>query len=670
MMTSVVEKSSIMMCGTHKTKRKVESDKRLRDSKNINPDDFFGKSKLHGYGLRGVCKMCGDCKSDQYFGHSNSSFHGEEDSDGASIEEIDEGVLDYIDWCGSARSELQLLVLCNLDAAFKIALKRIVACGYSEEVATKAVMSPGICYGPKDTLSNIVDNTLKFLKTCKANDLKENSSCMDLKELEDYLLGEFLYVLRVVRPFSSPGDMLWYLLVSDLNVSDACAVVFGRYDISEDMNFNVSSHPLPKNQLDDAYMRLDMDLDPPLLHRMTSSATDFQREISSWAPNMSGSKKTLNISKKSCGEESAQSSMNAVDWSFFVSKTSQRLEAKGKFSSSRKIQISGTIKRESNFGQKLHHVNKGCQTHGYNKSILKQGKLFGLTIDKKNRSSGECYPKNASMKVNTAVEAKRSEDKTNQNCSVNKGNMNPTSSLCGRCASSSLPPVSSPGNNDVTPAACIDSPQLKRVPSQASKVGPVDISSCNHGVSRNKDLNGQCIKPDEKTEMIYQLISKIYILKDQLEQWTEWTNSRVMQATLKLTKHKEELNVLRQEKKDPERLKQSIEESTLRKLSEIENALSKANVQVERANGAFRVLEVKNSALKRETEAAKLEAAESGVNCNDISNREKKAMSSVNSLDKQKSSLQEELISLKQRYAHTQKEFLKARDVLTRLEVS
>ncbi|CAM8924380.1 unnamed protein product [Rhodiola kirilowii] len=675
MMTSVVEKASTKIRSPHKNKRKARADNRLRDSNKTNtPDELPAKNIRPNHGLNGGCQMCDGCGSDldsqkQRFGHSYSSLQEgllEGDSDGA-IEEKDEDILGFVDWCDSARSELQSLVISNLDAVFKIALKKIVAHGYSEEVATKAVMSPGICYGSKDTLSNIVDNTLKFLKTFKDPDLKGHNCLMDLKELEDYLLTEFIYILRFIRPFYSPGDMLWYLLVSDLNVSDACAVVFGQYDISQDTSSNVRPHPLPKNQLDNAIKRLDMDMNPPLTGRMSSSAADFQREISSWFSNMTDPKDTSNLSKQSGKEEGSQSSVNVVDWSFVVSRTSQRLEAKGKFSSSRKVHFSGTLKSESNLGQKLHHVDKGCRTHGYSKSFFKQGKFFGLTTDKKTRSSGEFNPKNASMKISKAVAVKYLEGSTKRNCTTVKGNANPTSALCSSCVASSLPVTSSTSNSTISEATCSDSSYIKKEASQTSCVCPADITNCNHeGVI--EDSKGQSTNPDYKAEMIFLLISRSYKLKDQLEQWTEWANSRVLQATRKLTRHKDELNVLRHEKKNPERLKQSIEENTKKKLAEIENALSKANGQVEYANCTLRELEVKNSALKREMEVAKLQSVESAANCQEISERERKALSSVKSWEKQKNSLQEELNSEKQKYAHTHKEFLQARGVLAQLE--
>ncbi|QHO25126.1 hypothetical protein HN51_048562 [Arachis hypogaea] len=72
--------------------------------------------------------------------------------------EVDE--LSDADWSNLTEVQLEELLLSNLDTIFKSAIKKIVASGYTEEVATKSILRSGICYGCKDIVSNIVDNTL------------------------------------------------------------------------------------------------------------------------------------------------------------------------------------------------------------------------------------------------------------------------------------------------------------------------------------------------------------------------------------------------------------------------------------------------------------------------------------------------------------------------------
>ncbi|KAJ0547261.1 hypothetical protein HanIR_Chr08g0370221 [Helianthus annuus] len=42
--------------------------------------------------------------------------------------------------------------------------------------------------------------------------------------MEKYLLAELVCVVREIRPSFSTGDAMWCLLISDMNVSQACGV--------------------------------------------------------------------------------------------------------------------------------------------------------------------------------------------------------------------------------------------------------------------------------------------------------------------------------------------------------------------------------------------------------------------------------------------------------------
>ncbi|CAB4262845.1 unnamed protein product [Prunus armeniaca] len=144
-----------------------------------------------------------------------------------------------------------------------------------------------------------------------------------------------------------------------------------------------------------------------------------------------------------------------------------------------------------------------------------------------------------------------------------------------------------------------------------------------------------------------------------------------MQAARRLSKDKAELKSLRQEKEEVERLKkekQTLEENTMKKLSEMENALCKASGQVERANSAVRRLEVENAALRQEMEAAKVRAAESAASCQEVSKREKKTLMKIQSWEKQKVLLNEELVTEKRKFKQLLQEVEQAKDLQEQLE--
>lgn len=128
------------------------------------------------------------------------------------------------DWSDLTESQLEELVLNNLDMIFGSAIKRIVDCGYTEEAATKAVLRSGFCFGCEDIISNVVDNALVFLSNGQETNPLRPQYFEDLQQMEKYVLAELVCVLREVRPFFSMGDAMWLLLISDMNVSHACAM--------------------------------------------------------------------------------------------------------------------------------------------------------------------------------------------------------------------------------------------------------------------------------------------------------------------------------------------------------------------------------------------------------------------------------------------------------------
>ncbi len=197
-------------------------------------------------------------------------------------------------------------------------------------------------------------------------------------------------------------------------------------------------------------------------------------------------------------------------------------------------------------------------------------------------------------------------------------------------------------------------------------------SNCSFaGIPYDKSL-GQWVPRDKKDEMILKLVPRVRELQNQLQEWTEWANQKVMQAARRLSKEKAELKTLRQEKEEVERLKkekQTLEENTMKKLSEMENALCKASGQVERANSTVRRLEVENAQLRQEMEAAKLRATESAASCDEVSKREKKTLIKVQSWEKQKALFQEELITEKRKVTQLLQELEQAKDLEEQLEV-
>jgi len=587
------------------------------------------------------------------------------------------------DWSDLTEAELEELLMTSLNIIFKSAIKKMVACGYTEDVATKAILRSGICYGCKDAVSNVVDNGLAFLRNGQEDPSREHYF-EDLMQLEKYILAELVCVLREVRPFYSIGDAMWALLISDMNVSHACAM---DGDPSNSFGSDGCSSVQTESQSKLESKGPELSLPIPTPCKLAPSGT--QPEKSSLAGHA-----VLDIARNSqiigLGKEVTNSVRDSIDKSSSTSGTSQSPFEEEKCGSVRKVHSSGT-KREYIFRQKSFHVEKGYRTYG-SKGSLRGGRLNGLNgliLDKKLKSVSESTTinlKSASLNISKEMGVDAAQDNLNAVFSSNDAPSNPTSFSLDSSDTNSQSRDSSSLVHEANGILAVGNPtalttmdtDLSLSLSSKSKypVAPICCdneapnSSCV-GIPCDKPL-GQWIPQDRKDEMILKLVPRVQELQNQLQEWTEWANQKVMQAARRLSKDKAELKTLRQEKDEVERLrkeKQSLEENTMKKISEMENALCKASAQVERTNADVRKLEVENAVLRKEMEAAKLRAAESATSCQEVSRREKKTQMKFQSWEKQKSLFQEELMTEKHKLTQLLQELGQAKVQQEQVEV-
>uniref|UniRef100_A0A2N9IUA4 RING-type domain-containing protein n=1 Tax=Fagus sylvatica TaxID=28930 RepID=A0A2N9IUA4_FAGSY len=612
-------------------------------------------------------------------------------------EELEADEFQDADWSDLTEAELEELVLSNLDAIFKSAIKKIIACGHTEEVATKAVLRSGLCYGCKDTVSNIVDNALTFLRSSQEIDPSRGHCFEDLQQLEKYVLAELVCVLREVRPFFSTGDAMWCLLICDMNVSHACAMdgdplsSFMGDGASSGSSYN-STHLQSKTET----KSFELNLPSPSKQLNCPHSTQSEAPTVAGVPNIMKSKNSLVLNGLVSEKDGMTTTSETIDKSFNAAGTSQSPAVEEKFGGSRKVH-SSTTKREYILRQKSLHVEKHYRTYG-SKGSTRGGKLSGfggLILDKKLKSvsdSAAVNLKSASLKINKPVGVDVPQDNGNHSLSTNSG---PSSSAASNLESVTVNTISALSKtNTLTTLAAVSSPPALPAPNTPPSLSVADTelslslptksnsamvpSSCNAepsncsfaGIPYDKSL-GQWVPRDKKDEMILKLVPRVRELQNQLQEWTEWANQKVMQAARRLSKEKAELKTLRQEKEEVERLKkekQTLEENTMKKLSEMENALCKASGQVERANSTVRRLEVENAQLRQEMEAAKLRATESAASCDEVSKREKKTLIKVQSWEKQKALFQEELITEKRKVTQLLQELEQAKDLEEQLE--
>ncbi|KAF3631049.1 putative E3 ubiquitin-protein ligase-like isoform X3 [Capsicum annuum] len=601
------------------------------------------------------------------------------------------------DWSDLTESQLEELVLSNLDTIFKSAIKRIMTFGYSEEIATKAVLRSGICYGCKDIVSNIVENTLAFLRSGLDINSPGDHYFEDLPQMEKYVLAELVCVLLEVRPFFSTGDAMWCLLICDMNVSHACAVESSDPlsslvgDGIENSSASVQPHLQSAAKSSESNTRIPCKPNPSVACAHCSCETSnvasatsghsFQLEASS----MTGvheikRKPSFSLSGIIPEKDSSNSLFDTVDKTFTATRTPNPPTVEEEYVGSRKV--SGITKREYILRQKSLHLEKHYRTYGSKGICRKLNGFSGLVFDNKLKSMADSAGmniKNTSLKVKK-ISVAGSQDNVRHSISTNNGFS--STSVFGSDNGNGpvlLPnaniPSSSPQVN-ISPALPAADTELS-LSFPANNMTPMPLSYnagggvCAFNTIPNEKSIAQWVPQEKKDEMILKLVPRVHELQSQLQDWTEWANQKVMQAARRLSKDKAELKALRQEKEEVERLKkekQSLEESTMKKLAEMENALFKASGQVERANAAVHRLEIENAVLRREMEAAKLCAAELAVSCQEISKREKKTLMKSQSWEKQKAILQDELIAERGKLVELQQQLEQAKDVLKQLE--
>ncbi|XP_021607143.1 putative E3 ubiquitin-protein ligase RF298 isoform X2 [Manihot esculenta] len=692
-----------------RNKRKFRADPPLGEPSKVMPSPQnecsgyeFSAEKFESAPIHGSSSVCGLCGIDQ--DHSDglkldlglsTSIGSSEVGTSQSTEELESEESHEADWSDLTESQLEELVLSNLDTIFKSAIKKIVACGYTEDVATKAVLRSGLCYGCKDTVSNIVDNTLAFLRNGQVIDPSREHCFEDLQELEKYILAELVCVLREVRPFFSTGDAMWCLLICDMNVSHACAMdgdPFSSFaaDGASNGTSSISSQPQMKAEAKCSELNLPnpCKLEPsvPCSHSSQSEAPNNMTGV----PNTTKPKNPGVLSGLVLDKDGTNSSFDPADKSFSAAATAQPPVLEEKFVVSRKVHSNST-KREYILRQKSLHLEKGYRTYGPKGS--RTGKLSSLILDKKLKSVSDSALKinNASLRLSKVMGVDVPQDNLSQNLSINPGSSpSAASNLESLSATSSSPKSNVPStlssvNTSPTLPALNTPPALAATDTDLSLSLPTKTNSTSASMNCNAEAPNcsfagtpyekslaQWVPRDKKDEMIMKLVPRVRELQNQLQEWTEWANQKVMQAARRLSKDKAELKSLRMEKEEVERLKkekQTLEENTMKKLTEMENALGKASGQVERANSAVRRLEVENAALRQEMEAAKLRAAESAASCQEVSKREKNTLMKFQSWEKQKTLLQEELAAEKRNVAMLQQDLVRAKKLQEQHEV-
>ncbi|ONK78537.1 uncharacterized protein A4U43_C02F19870 [Asparagus officinalis] len=566
-----------------------------------------------------------------------------------TFEEIEEQYQEA-EWIDGAEAQLEETVLSNLDMIFKTAIKIIMTYGYTEDIATNAVLRAGLCYGCKDTVSNVVDNAMAYLRSSPDVDSssRENPS-EELKMMERNVLNEMVHVVRDFRPYYSRGDALWRLLCNDMNVTLACTMDSNPLPSIGSEQTSASSIA-PHVQQESNELNAPSPNKPSLVFPYPQNSSEAEMPPVVGIPSLPCGRFSASInvqgqvSALASAKENAIASLDCVIEETSALYLSQPSGSEGKSTSGRKSHL-GSSKRDSILRQKALHFEKNYRMFG-SKSAIRAGKnhngLGGLLLDKKNKAiSDSNAKKNTVMKLNKAVGSDSPKaDPTPLNLSFKEATPKTPVPAASTELSLSLPSMSSSSGSSVK-----------------SSVFETGFSYANWD--------------PEMDDMLQKLDRRERELQDQLQEWSDWAHQKVMQATRRLSKDKPELQSLRQEKEEVARLKkekQTLEENTRKKLAEMEIALSKASAQVEKANADARRLERENSELRKEMEAAKVRAAESAASCREVLEREATNLKKIQSWEKQKGQLHEELAIEKKKFSQLRQQLGQAKEQYDQVE--
>lgn len=596
--------------------------------------------------------------------------------------------LHLADWDEPISYQLVELLSHNLSATFRSAIKKIAEQGYTEDVAKSAILRSGLYYGSKDPVSNIVDGALVFLKREKNYDASTYHIFQDLDNLVEYTMLEMLYVLREVKPSLTILEAMWFLLICDLNLSLACAVegdplsgIFGKEVSEESCSDPTLAHPKSEAKTSETVLPI------PYSHSTTytiSNAQYSQSELLTYGgfPNLPHPMCPFHDGKTIPTPEAIVSVIEARGKSLglpaeCVQSICQLATMDENSGSCRKGFMPNYPKRHM-----LHHKSFHLERHykgSASKGTIKAkfSTWSGPLLDEKLKPPPDSLgvnTKNASSKMSKANGKKVSVSEKSHHHSTN--------------TSSSLAATNKPKHkhkSKPTPSASKDI--VCALPSADGKVDdslthetkPIMKPDSSHrtfddycaGIPYDQFL-GKYVAQDEKDKVILILAPQLQILEKEIQGWTDWANKKIMQAAGRLSKDRVELKTLRQEKEETEKFtkdKQIFEENTAKRLSEMDSALANATSQVEVFNSTTNRLEEENTMLKKELEAARLQALGSLTNLQEALLREKEALKRAQSWDTEKALLQEELSVDKRKVAELRHELDKAKGLYNKIEV-
>ncbi|XP_030524713.1 MND1-interacting protein 1-like [Rhodamnia argentea] len=478
-------------------------------------------------------------------------------------------------WGYCTEEQLEELLRKHVQFYYNEALAKLCALGYDEDVALRAVLRNGHCYGGMDMLTNILHNTLAYLNSGGdgASSGESELGFSDLKQLEECSLAGMVCLLQQVRPNLSRGDAMWCLLTSDLHVGRASTIEI----------------PVVQSPSDG--------LGP--------------------------------VGDKSNAESGANDAAACVS-----------APVLGRFLCS------------------LGFSNGG---NDYVEAVNGLGDIGGMTMQK----DIEC-PKRFNLSPSMKSLLKRNVAMFAAGFRAN------AKTLKGQPPFSQNGPPSGGASVVLREKATVEKNAESRNSKNQDDLHAMMRKFLDMDIGASIDENPEVAEEERKDEIILSMLHQIKDLEKQVKERKEWAQQKAMQAARKLSSDMTELKLLRMEMDETQRLKkgkQTLEETTMKRQSDMEKALRKASGQVDQANAAVRRLETENAEIRAEMEASKLSASESVSSCLEVAKREKRSLKKLLAWEKQKTKMQEDIAEERQKISDLQQQLVQINQASEEAEV-
>ncbi|TMW85524.1 hypothetical protein EJD97_023015 [Solanum chilense] len=556
-----------------------------------------------------------------------------------------------IDWEDMITTQLLELLTINLSTIFQIAVKRIVKCGYSEEIAELVIMRSGFYHGSKDTVSNVVDGALAVLSRENVFGISKSIVFEDLPSLVNYTLLKMVCVLREINTFFPIVEALWWLLLFDLNPMHA--LTMKGYHLVELRS---------QESLGDSSFSLNLPRSKTEASDKTQSNSDKQQ----LSPNPQTWQSKFPIASETLQEpESKNSNVCQAEKGKGSFIPFSEAKSKGPVLEDK----SGTGKNSLNSKKDLCRRNtfqfeKNLRSRTSKNIKVNMNAWESLVLDKNvNLSFTGATKKNSHSKATTCFKYNHPLENASYDSPCHFSSTTPTSDT------SKLQPIQANVNDKDLDSLAVDPKSSKKV------LDNTTISSMlldyYVGIPYDESL-GKYVPQNERDEMILLRTSHLKSLQKELQWWSDWANEKVMQATWRLAKDQAELKMLRQEKEDAEKVyqeKEMLEKDTLVRIMEMEQAQVNTNSMSETLNYLLKTLEMDNVGLKKDIEALMLSTSENAMNQNNALAKEQEVIKKCQVADMEKHSFEKDLSTFKQEKASLLQQQEKTNKVVDQFKV-